>query len=61
VTTSVADQVTSSTTGKVGKLGAKVYYSLSKRTTLQAEWLDTRNATAATNGASYYVGVRHTF
>jgi len=61
VTTSVADAATSSTTGRVGKNGAKLYYALSKRTTLQAEWLDTRNATAATNGASYYVGMRHTF
>ena len=52
---------TSSTTGKVGKNGVKVYYALSKRTTLQAEWMDTRNSTAALNGATYYVGMRHTF
>lgn len=61
VTASVADNDTSSTTGKVGKNGVKVYYALSKRTTLQAEWMDTRNSTAALNGATYYVGMRHTF
>ena len=61
VTASVADKNTSSTTGKVGKNGVKVYYALSKRTTLQTEWVDTRNSTDTLNGASYYVGVRHTF
>ena len=47
--------------GKAEKTGAKVYYSLSKRTTLQAEVGKTENTTAALDGTAYFVGMRHTF
>lgn len=47
--------------GEVEKIGAKAYYSLSKRTTLQAEIGETKNAAAASNGTAYFLGMRHTF
>lgn len=48
-------------TGNAEKTGVKAYYSLSKRTTLEAEVGKTKNTTAATDGTAYFVGVRHTF
>jgi len=47
--------------GNAEKTGAKVYYSLSKRTTLQAEVGKTENTTTALYGTAYFVGMRHTF
>lgn len=62
VTYSKADgKAAAAHTGEVQKTGAKAYYSLSKRTTLQAEVGKTKNTTAALDGTAYFVGVRHTF
>lgn len=62
VTYSKADAKAAAThSGNVEKTGAKLYYSLSKRTTLQAEVGKTENATAALNGTAYFVGMRHVF
>jgi len=48
------------------KIGAKLFYSLSKRTTLEFETANVSNGGASSNGTSdngtnYYTGIRHTF
>ena len=47
--------------GSAEKTGAKMYYSLSKRTTLELEVSKTENTTTALNGTASFVGMRHTF
>lgn len=51
----------SSTVGQAEKTGVKAYYSLSKRTTLQAEAVKITKSSTSTDGTSYAVGIRHTF
>ena len=53
-------------TSQMTKVGYKLYYSLSKRTTLEFETANVTNGGASSNGTSdngtsYYTGIRHTF
>jgi len=54
-------KIVSTDVGKKSQLGAKAYYSLSKRTSIDLEASNTKNSAAASNGTAYYAGIRHTF
>jgi len=47
--------------GAVAKVGAKAYYSLSKRTSIDFETSNVSSSNVDTDGTAYYLGLRHTF
>ena len=51
----------SAAVGAWSKVGAKAYYSLSPRTTLEFETANLSDSSATTDGTSAFFGVRHTF